>query len=183
MSSSTSVVAKRYAKAIYEIAAGEGRTLEVEQELKAAVEAFTADKDIVNFIASPSISEAAKWQIMESSLGGKLSAPVVSLLKLLVERGRIEVLPELLDSYVRLTGDALGLANAVVYTTYPLNEEEKKQVAEEFGNLAKKQIRVENIVDKSLLGGMKVVIGDTLYDGSLASKLDRLEKSFRRQAL
>lgn len=183
MSNATTVVGKRYAKAIYEIATGENRTLEVEQELKAAVEAFTVDKDVVNFIASPSISEATKWQVMENGVGGKLSAPVVSLLKLLVERGRIDILPDLLDSYIRITGEELGLATAFVYSTYSLNEEEQKQVAEEFGALTHKKIRIENIVDTSLLGGMKVVIGDTLYDGSLAGKLERLEKSFRRQAL
>ncbi|WP_223065997.1 F0F1 ATP synthase subunit delta [Paenibacillus caui] len=183
MSSTTTVVAKRYAKAVYEIAAQEGRTLEVEQELKAAVEAFTADKDVVNFIASPSISEEAKWKAMEASLAGKLSKPVISLLKLLVERGRIAILSELLDSYIQIAGNELGLATAVAYTTYPLNEQEQQQVADEFGALVKKKIRVENVVDTSLLGGMKVVIGDTLYDGSLAGKLERLEKSFRRQAL
>ncbi|ANS76144.1 ATP synthase F0F1 subunit delta [Paenibacillus yonginensis] len=183
MSSKVAVIASRYAKAIYEIAAQEGRTLEVEQELKAAVEALTADKEIVNFIAAPSITDQAKLQVIETSLADKLSKPVVSLLKLLVERGRVNVLPELLESYIRISGEALGLATAVVYTTYPLNEEEKQEVSEHFGALVQKKIRVENVVDNSLLGGMKVVIGDTLYDGSLAGKLDRLEKSFRRQAL
>ncbi|AWB46275.1 F0F1 ATP synthase subunit delta [Paenibacillus sp. CAA11] len=177
------VVAKRYAKALYEIAAQEGRTLEVEQELKAAVQALTSDKSILNFISSPSVAESAKWQVIGGSLEGRLSAPVISLLKMLVSRGRTEILSELLDSYINISSAALGLANAVVYTTYALNEQEKQQVAEEFGALVQKKIRVENVVDTSLLGGMKVVIGDKLYDGSLAGKLERLEKSFRRQAL
>lgn len=46
-----------------------------------------------------------------------------------------------------------------------------------------KKLRIQNVVDKNLLGGVKVRIGDTLYDGSLSGKLERLEKSFRRQAL
>ncbi|MNJ42267.1 ATP synthase subunit delta [compost metagenome] len=64
-----------------------------------------------------------------------------------------------------------------------MNEEEKAAIADEFGTLINKKIRVLNEIDKDLLGGMKVRIGDTLYDGSLAGKLERLEKSFRRQAL
>ncbi|MDU5949832.1 MAG: ATP synthase F1 subunit delta, partial [Paenibacillus macerans] len=121
--------------------------------------------------------------VISQAIEGKLSKSVVSLAKLLVERGRIGILPELLDAYIKISSDALGIANAVVLTTYPLNEEEKGQVAAEFGALVGKKIRVENEIDKSLLGGMKVRIGDTLYDGSLAGKLERLEKSFRRQAL
>ncbi|RUT33311.1 F0F1 ATP synthase subunit delta [Paenibacillus zeisoli] len=174
------VVAKRYAKALYEAAAQDGRTLEVEQELTAAVQALTADKEIVNFIESPNISEDAKWQVLESSLQGKLSQSVISFLKLLIERGRADILPEALASYTKISSDALGLANATVYTTYSLNEQEQLKVAQEFGEIVHKKIRVQNVVDKSLLGGMKVVIGDTLYDGSLAGKLERLEKSFRR---
>ncbi|MNJ80760.1 ATP synthase subunit delta [compost metagenome] len=70
-----------------------------------------------------------------------------------------------------------------MYTTYPLNEQEKENIAAEFGALVNKKVRVINEIDSELLGGMKVRIGDTLYDGSLAGKLSRLEKSFRRQAL
>ncbi|WP_334072195.1 MULTISPECIES: F0F1 ATP synthase subunit delta [Paenibacillus] len=177
------VAAKRYAKALYEIAAQEGRTLEVENELKALTSSFKSGDEIERFIASPNISSETKWELISRAIEDKLSKPVVSLMKLLVERGRTELLPELLEGYIQISGEALGMANATVYTTYPLNEEEKQQVEAEFGQLVKKKIRIENVIDKDLLGGMKVRIGDTLYDGSLAGKLERLEKSFRRQAL
>lgn len=172
------VVAKRYARALYEIASREGRTLEVEHEVKAVVDALTSDKQMTDFITSPNISESVKLGVMDS-LQDKLSGPVVSLVKLLIERGRTEILPELLQAYVKISGDALGFANATVYTTYPLNNEQQQQVAGEFSQLVNKQVRVENVIDANLLGGMKVRIGDTVYDGSLAGKLERLEKSFR----
>lgn len=178
-----SVVARRYAKAMYEIAAQEGRTLEVEQEIRTLVQSINDDTEIENFILSPNISETAKWEVLGGVLEGKLSVPVVSLAKLLVERGRTDVLPGILDSYIKVTGEALGLANATVYSTYPLSDEEKRSIEVEFGALVNKKIRVQNVIDSDLLGGMKVRIGDTLYDGSLSGKLDRLEKSFRRQAL
>ncbi|GIP21802.1 F0F1 ATP synthase subunit delta [Paenibacillus sp. J22TS3] len=174
------VVARRYAKALYEAAAQDGRTLETEQELTAAVTALTSDKDVMNFIVSPNISEEVKWNIISGSLEGKMSQTVISALKLVIERGRVDILQDMLNSYTKISSDALGIANAVVYTTYPLNEQEQQQVAQEFGDLVHKKIRVNNVIDKDLLGGMKVVIGDTLYDGSLAGKLERLEKSFRR---
>ncbi|GIP51558.1 MULTISPECIES: F0F1 ATP synthase subunit delta [Paenibacillus] len=177
------VVASRYAKALYEIAGQEGRTLEVEQELKALVEALHNDPEIRQFIQSPNISSDTKWEAIQNGLEGKLSKPVISLVKLLVDRGRTVILPELLNSYTKITGDALGLADALVYSTYPLSEEEKQTVAAEFGALVGKKIRILNEVDKELLGGIKVKLGDTLYDGSLSGKLERLEKSFRRQAL
>ncbi|MNP83241.1 ATP synthase subunit delta [compost metagenome] len=65
-----------------------------------------------------------------------------------------------------------------MYSTFELDERELNAVAEEFGALSGRKIRATNVIDKSLLGGLKVVIGDTLYDGSLSGKLERLEKSF-----
>ncbi|MNZ47949.1 ATP synthase subunit delta [compost metagenome] len=177
------VAAKRYAKALYEIAARDGQTLEIENELKALVSSFSNENEVGHFLSSPKISVEEKWAVISRAIEGKLSKPVVSLTKLLIERGRVELLPELLEGYIKISGDAQGVANATVYSTYALNDEEQQQVAAEFGSLVNKKIRIENVIDKSLLGGMKVRIGDTLYDGSLAGKLERLEKSFRRQAL
>ncbi|WP_059050059.1 F0F1 ATP synthase subunit delta [Paenibacillus senegalimassiliensis] len=181
--SRNTVVAGRYAKALYEIAAKEERTLEVEQELGALVAALHDDSDVRKFLLSPKFSEVDKWNALQGALEGKLSESVASLAKLLVERGRLDILPDLLDSYVKVASDALGLANATVYTAFPLGEEEQQAIAKEFGELLKKKLRVQVQLDKSLLGGIKIRIGDTVYDGSLAGKLERLEKSFRRQAL
>ncbi|WP_025688604.1 F0F1 ATP synthase subunit delta [Paenibacillus zanthoxyli] len=176
--SQDTVVAKRYAKALFEVAVEEKKTLEVEQELKALVSALASNNDLQRFISSPKISGEDKLAVLKKALEGKLSVIVINTLELLVERGRMSILSDLLDSYVKIEGESLSLADATVYSTYELDEREKKAVTEEFGALSGREIRVTNVVDKSLLGGLKVVIGDTLYDGSLAGKLERLEKSF-----
>ncbi|MCK6075721.1 F0F1 ATP synthase subunit delta [Paenibacillus silvae] len=175
------IVAKRYAKALFEVALEQQRVLEVEQELHAVVHGLTGDADIIKFIVSPNISDEAKKSVIQASLDGKVSEPVLRTVQLLIERGRVELLEELLSDYVKIEGDSLGIADAHVYSTYALNDEEKEAVAREFGSRVNKKIRIENIVDPALLGGLKVAIGDTIYDGSLAGKLERLEQSFNRR--
>lgn len=177
------VVARRYAKALYEIALQDGRTVEVEQELQTLVSALNHDESVQKFLLSPNISRSEKWNVLEGVLGDKLSKPVVSMARLLVERERTDVLPDILDAYVKITGEALGLADAIVYTAHPLTDEEQRAIESEFGTMLNKKIRVQSHIDKELLGGIKVRIGDVIYDGSLSGKLERLEKSFRRQAL
>ena len=172
------VVAKRYAKALFEVASQQQRTLEVEQELKAVVEAIQSQEDIGLFIATPNVSDTDKLNVLRTALQDKLSQPVMNTVELLVERRRTNILPDLLESYVKYQGESLGLSDAVVYSTYSLSDQEKEAVAAEFGQLAHKKIRITNVIDKDLLGGLKVVIGDKLYDGSLSGKLARLEKSF-----
>lgn len=177
------VVARRYAKALYEIAVQDGQTMEVEQELRVLVSALNNDESVQKFLLSPNISREAKWNALEGVLEGKLSKPVVSMARLLVERERTDILADILDSYVKITGEALGLADAIVYSAYPLSDEEQRAIESEFGAMLNKKIRVESQIDKGLLGGIKVRVGDVIYDGSLSGKLERLEKSFRRQAL
>ena len=175
------IVAKRYAKALFEVALHQQQVHEVEQELVAVVSELTGDADIEKFIVSPKISDEAKQNVIHSSLDGKVSDSVLRTVLLLIERGRVELLGDLLNDYRKIQGESLGIADARVYSTYALNDEEKEAVAREFGGRVNKKIRIENIVDPTLLGGLKVAIGDTIYDGSLAGKLERLEQSFNRR--
>ncbi|ETT65109.1 F0F1 ATP synthase subunit delta [Paenibacillus sp. FSL H8-0457] len=180
--SQNTVAAKRYARALFEVAAQQQKGLEVEEELRAVVHAIEGDADIRKFIATPNVPQSVKMNVISQALAGKVSQPVLNTIELLLDRGRAEMFAELLNSYVKIQGASLGLADATVYSTYPLSDQEKEQVASEFGQLAHQKIRVTNVVDESLLGGLKVVIGDKLYDGSIAGKLERLEKSFNRRA-
>ncbi|GAB6927587.1 F0F1 ATP synthase subunit delta [Paenibacillus sp. JCM 10914] len=180
--SQETVAAKRYARALFEVAAQQQKGLEVEQELRAVVTAIKDDMDIQKFITTPNIPRSVKMSVLKNALSGKVSQPVLNTIELLMEKGRSNLFNALLDSYVKIQGESLGLADATVYSTYPLNDQEKDHVAAEFGQLAQRNIRVTNVVDESLLGGLKVVIGDKLYDGTISGKLERLEKSFRRQA-
>lgn len=180
MSRST-VVAKRYAKALYSAAVEKGNTLEVEEQLKTVVEVLHYDEEVKRFILTPRISQSDKLKVLRTVLQDKLSDVVFNIVEMLVERGRTDIFADLLEAYVKIEGDALGIGDATVYSTYVLSPEEQDNVAKEFSELTKRKIRVTNLIDKSLLGGLKVVIGDTLYDGSLSGKLTRLEKSFNEK--
>lgn len=109
------IVAKRYAKALFEVALQRQQVLEVEQELRAVVSGLTGDQEIIKFIVSPNISDEAKRNVLHASLDGKVSEPVLRTVLLLIERGRVELLQDLLDDYVRIEGDSLGIADARVY--------------------------------------------------------------------
>ncbi|MCQ4088123.1 F0F1 ATP synthase subunit delta [Saccharibacillus sp. JS10] len=176
------LVAKRYARALFEVTLAESKVTETQAELRAIAEAFASDPALRKFLESPGISVEAKKNVLNRAFEGRVSVAVVRTLDLLIERGRTQLFHELCESYEHISNEALGLADATVYSAFPLTEEEKAATAERFGLLTGKKITVTNIIDKSVLGGAKVMIGNTLYDGSLAGKLARLEKSFERQA-
>ncbi len=173
------VATKRYAKALFQLAQEQGLVAETEIQLQAIVEAVDSDAQIRAFLAAPGISTEDKVKALASAFGDKASAILLNTISLLIERGRQAEIPSLLDAYRQVSGDALKRVDAVVTSATPLGEDEKNKLAAQFGTLTGKTVRVENVVDATLLGGLTVRIGDTLYDGSLRGKLDRLSKQLQ----
>ncbi|QYR22055.1 F0F1 ATP synthase subunit delta [Paenibacillus sp. sptzw28] len=177
-----SVVAKRYAKALFEIAKQNNAISDVEQELRIVVEALTKDAGIIKFLSFPNIETSQKVALIKGALSDKVSVMVLGTLELLISRGRHGVIGDVYEAYTKVAGEALGQARATVYTAKLLTAEELTKVEAQFGAIAGKKIVAEQIVEPALLGGVQVRIGDRLYDGSLQGKLSRLEKSLKTQA-
>ena len=177
------VVAKRYAKALFEIAQQQNIVADVEQQLKGLAGALEQDQEIVKFLAFPNIDTARKVAVLKDALGSKFSEAVLNTVELLVARGRQDNIPGVYEAYTKIAGEATGQANAIVYTAKQLSEGELEKVVQQFSKTVGKSIRAEQVVEPSLLGGIQVRIGDRLYDGSLSGKLARLEKTLKSQAL
>lgn len=175
--SNDSVVAKRYAKALFEAAQQHGTIAQVEEELKAIAEAIRTNNDLERFISYPNIDAAAKMDMFNRALQGKVTDILLRLIQLLIERGRITMLHAVQEAYVAISNEALGQASAIVYTPSPLSDGETERITERFHGITGKNIRIESVIDKGLLGGVKVRIGDRVYDGSLSGKLAALQKT------
>ncbi|TVX89500.1 F0F1 ATP synthase subunit delta [Paenibacillus agilis] len=171
-----SVVAKRYAKALFELANERQSVVETEQQLRSVVEAVRNNHQLELLLTTPNINSSEKVDVLKAAFAGNASEIVLNTLQMLVERGRILLLGDLLDYYVRIAGQALGVASAEVRSAVALSEEEQQQIAAVFGKKENKTIRVHNIVDPTLIGGIQVRIGDRLYDGSLSGQLARVQQ-------
>jgi F-type H+-transporting ATPase subunit delta len=118
--------------------------------------------------------------MVKEVFGDQLSETVFNTLCLLLERRREDALSYVLDAFVAIANEALGQANAVVTSPTALSDKEKEEITAQFGKLVGKKIRIENVIDASLIGGVQVQIGDRLFDGSLSGKLTRLQNSFSK---
>lgn len=177
------VVAKRYAKALFELAAAQQIAPQVEEELKLIVQALKQDETIEKFLSLPSVETSNKIAVLKSAFGDKVSALVLNTLELLIARGRQDIIAFVYEAYIQVAGEALSQAHATVYSAQSLSDAELAEVVAQFSKLTGKKIIAEQKVEPSLLGGIQVRIGDRLYDGSLSGKLDRLQKSLKLQAL
>ena len=158
-----SVVAKRYAKALFELARQQQCIADVEKQLKLVVEAF------VGRCGYPQVSRvcltsksAKKIAIIKGALSDKVSVIVLNTLELLIVRGRQNAIGEYMKLTTKVAGDALGQAHATVYSAKSLSNEELAKVAAQFGTIVGKRIIAKQIVEPALLGGVQVRIGDRL---------------------
>jgi F-type H+-transporting ATPase subunit delta len=173
---SNSMVAKRYALALFQIAKDTQLLGVVEEELRVVKEVMLYNTDLKAVLKSSKLSMDKKKEILKEAFAS-VNAFVLNTLLILIDRHREDEIVEVANQYFMLANEAAGVAEAKVYSTRELTDEEREAISAVFAaKVGKKSLRIENIVDSELLGGVKLRIGNRIYDGSLRGKLDRLER-------
>ncbi|WP_100009897.1 F0F1 ATP synthase subunit delta [Lentibacillus sediminis] len=174
---SEALVAKRYAEALFQLGNEKGTLDAFISEFSTVKEVFRTNHELITFLKHPRINNAKKKQFLDEVFSG-FSKDVVNTLKLLAERHRIEITPSIIDHLFQFANDAKGIAEANVYSVRELSDAEKKEMESSFAKrLNKQHVRFNNVVDPTLIGGIKIRMGNTIYDGSISGKLRRIERS------
>lgn len=169
-------VAKRYAVALFQIAKEQNLLDQIEEELRTVKEVFTNDKNLLSFLEHPKVTRDVKRKTIVNAFSS-LSTFVQNTLQLMVDRHRIDAIAAMVDEFIELANDEKSVADAKVYSVRPLTEAETAAVSTAFAaKIGKRTLRITNITDSNLLGGIKLRIGNTIYDGTVSGKLDRLSK-------
>lgn len=139
-------------------------------------EVFTKDKELLGFLAHPKMTSGAKREVLANAFTG-LSSSVQNTLMLMVERHRTDEVTAMAQEFIELANEENSVADATVYTVNPLTEAEAKAVSSAFAaKIGKRNLRITNITDSNIIGGIKLQIGNRIYDGTISGKLDRLSK-------
>jgi F-type H+-transporting ATPase subunit delta len=173
---SNSMVAKRYALALFQIAKEQQLLEVVEEELRVVKEVMVYNNDLKAVLKSLKLTLDKKKEIVKGAFSN-VNPYVLNTLLILIDRHREDEIVEVANQFFELANDEKGVAEAEVFSTRELTEAEREAISTTFAaKVGKKSLRIENIVDSELLGGVKLRIGNRIYDGSLRGKLDRLER-------
>jgi F-type H+-transporting ATPase subunit delta len=177
---SYSTVAKRYALALFEIAKEHNQLEAIEEELRTVRAVFLENRELSALFENPKLTLAKKKSIIQEAF--QTASPfVLNTLMIMTDRHRTGEITGLVEAYIELTNEARGIADATVYSVRPLTEDEKSALSSSFAKkVGKQSLRITNVTDEDLLGGIKVQIGTRIYDGSLQGKLTRLERELIR---
>ncbi len=178
------VIAKRYSRALFNLAEEEKAIEQYGVELDGFLGVLKQLPDLGNALRNPLYPEAVKknlFQKVSSQL--ELSAIMKSFLNLLIEKGRVQHLPEIADYYHKLIDENSNIARAQVRAAVKLGEPELDQIAATLEKKVGKKIVVEFQHDPSLLGGVFAQIGDFVLDGSVKRQLLNFKESLKRGAV
>ena len=165
---------RRYAEALFNCVR-EAAFEQYASDLELAVE-LTSSKEAEHFLDNPSLPAERRQKVIDDVLGDRVAEPVRRLVDLLVQRGTIDDLPDVARAYRRLLNRQQGVVDAVARTALPLTEDEIRALQQKVHDLTGREVHLTVEVDESLIGGLTVRVGDTLYDASVRGRLERLRE-------
>jgi F-type H+-transporting ATPase subunit delta len=167
------LLAKRYAQALHTLAAGRDEADVVGAHLQ-GLDAALAMPALRAMLTSPDVRAPERADVLEK-LGRGRHELVRNLLGVLLHRHRLEVLFDLYPAYRALQLAARGEVEGVVETPFPLGDPEMLALTSLAGRLSGKKVSLTADLRPELLGGVRLRIGNVLYDGSMQTALGQLE--------
>lgn len=175
-----SSIARRYAKALFELALESNRVEEVGSQLQSLLSAFESSEESRAVMMAPVLTGDERVKLVEALLAALPLDPIVAnALRLLAERSRLADLPDIVGGYTDLADRHVGRVRAQVTTAIAISEEQVQQIAQSLSGATDRKVTVERKVDPTILGGVVAQIGSIVYDGSLRTQLEEMKKQLK----
>jgi len=162
----------QYAKAFADIAIAQGAPQTAVKQLADFDEAFTESGELRNFLGSPAVETQVKHRVIEKIIAQQGAGRIVrNFLFVILDHRRAYMLPEIIAAVQEVVRQRQGIAEAEVSSAMELSTAQKAELAKTLSRLTGKSIEPKYSLDPKLLGGAIARVGDTIYDGSLRSRL------------
>ena len=175
-------IARRYARALFELAAEEGKVEEIGAELARLVQAFKEVDELPDALSNPTVPRSKRKELAsllaESEL--RLSGVLRNFLQVLIENGRVREIPDIGQRYREMADEAAGRAHVIVRSAAPLPEQDRARLEASLSEVTGKRVTVEVQQDPTLIGGLAAQVGSLVFDGSVRAQLEALRQDLRR---
>ena len=170
-------IAKNYADALYELAVDEGLADQLLPQLDGVAGLVAGNEEYVRLLSAPNVPKPERLRALDEAFSGRVHTYLLSFLKLLCERGHIRELKACAARYRGRYNADHGILEATAVTAVPLRADLQKKLAGRLGELTGKRVDLQNRVDPSVLGGIRLEYEGTELDGTVRQRLDGLKKT------
>ncbi len=177
-----SSLALKYAKPLFEVAAEQGRTSEIGEELIAFNQLLEDYDELRRTLKNPTLPFAAKRGIVQKlATAVPLGTILVNFVLLVVKNARLARFGEMVQAYRKVLDDERGLVRGTMTAAHPLSVSDRQRLQQALRELTGQQVELEYRQDGSLIGGVEVRIGSVIYDGSIRTQLETLHRKLAEQ--
>jgi F-type H+-transporting ATPase subunit delta len=166
-----------YADAVYRIAEAENEVGRVEDELLQFAQALEANETLRSTLTDPKYPVAQRQQVVEDLLHGKAASATLAAVSMVVAAGRARDLPEIVRNMVDRSAARRNRTVAEVRTAVPLTADQSKRLADALQKSTGKEVELKVTVDPNVLGGIVTQIGDTVIDGSIRHRMNKMRET------
>lgn len=168
-----STIARPYAEAVFSLAESQGKLAEWSEMLQ-LITTVSSNDALSDLVGNPRVGQEKLVDLIVSVCGDSLDEHGQNLIKILVENGRLAVLPEISQHFETYKAEAEKTVQAEMVSAFPVSDKQKARVAEALKNRLGRDVKIECRIDETLIGGAIIRANDMVIDGSVSGKLEKL---------
>lgn len=172
------LLAKRYAKALFELALQQNVSDRVSRDMEAVAEVMAENRELRRVMTNPLINPPRKFKLMKELFGAIISPLSLRFFEILILKGREQQIEEIARQYNALYLDHHNIAVAELTTAFAANESIKNTITGLVRHNTDKTLQFSLTTDPEIIGGFRLKIGDYLFDASISKIISNLHKEF-----
>ena len=166
--------ARRYAEALYTLAIEENCVETIDRDYHRVVEEMKDVPDVIRFLMHPLVAHDAKTSLLKSAFPD-ISEYLHNLFGILVKNGREGYIEMIYDEFEKLRESDEGIVKVLVTTAKELSSQDRRKLSEHLEHTLGNEVKLDERIDESLIGGLRIEVGGKVIDGSLRARLDELK--------
>jgi F-type H+-transporting ATPase subunit delta len=168
-------IARPYAEALFKSAAGSDLAALADQ--MDLLGQLAAEPQLRQFADNPKASTAQVFDLVVGVAQRELSPKVVNLLRTVIDNGRLAAMTEMAAQFRSLVNASSGVSDATVYSAFALTPEQLKDTVQALEKRFARKLNATVVVDESLIGGIRVAVGDEVLDTSVKARLEQMRQA------
>ena len=168
-------ISSRYGLALYSIALDNNQVVEMQEEIKQISSIFKVNADFIMILGSSFISLTERQNLLKKTLIG-VNEDIIALILVVMENNRTSYLLDIFEAFNSYCNEYRGISEGLVYSTLKLDQKVINQIEEKISKVEHQKVELKNIIDPTLIGGVKVVVHDRIYDGSIKHHIENMKK-------
>ena len=177
---SIEIVADKYSSAMFELAQEQNKLELMEEQLGYVAFVMDEQPELSSFLENPTVTEDAKIKLIGKIFDSSIDKVALHFIYVMIKRGRYRYIASTIEAFIKKSREARGILEATVTVAEPITADVEASVQAKLREVTGKDVILSVRQDPSIMGGIVIQVGDKRIDGSVARRLEELEKSLLR---